>query len=781
MVAIIAIVGALEYARGSAQVVVYRLLTDGSIALAWVASAAGTGAFFLHWLLGEDVAPDGKKTGTVPNHRVASEVTVHRRTNGLLYFVTSAALGVGMIGLATLGLGLAGLLNQITAIALLLPGLPLGWLALRARARNRTPSPYASTTRPSYWHWLWLAAAPFLAVSLIGTMVPPGLLWNPEEPHGYDVVEYHLQVPREWYEAGRIVPLKHNVFSYFPMGVEVHYLLAMEIDGGPWEGMYLTQLMHLSLIVLTVLAAWGVAMQFASNRPSAAVAAVALATMPWMAQLGAIAYNEGGLLLYGTLAIGWAMQGLAASAGPRSRLRRFALAGAMAGFACGTKLTAVPELLLGVPAACIAILLFRGLLGAMGLAGAMGKRTRLPVEGVAQSAKHGQASTLAHGTQSGSFGDRPILKSMQCGMTVSVVFGIAGLLTFAPWLARNAAWTGNPVFPEAVNLLGKARLTEVQVERWKRANHEPGLAERGAIGHARAVWDQLLADWQFGYLLLPLGVLSVIRLVANPPGAAKPPVGAPAALKIPKLTADPTATTDTPRQDPLPNPPPEYRGREQEGWPAMLPAVMLLFLAIFWVGFTHLQSRFFLLAGPLAVMLIAQADWGRWLRPVAGLILVAALIGWWGINKRFIDIVWKPAPDMRTSLVDGLGRNDLQWLNAAELDAFPRTPEALRDDPNAHVLLVGDSRAFWYQIPMSRLRCRTVFDLDTSALPAAPTADDLIGAWAGRVPRSKPPPGEWVVIDGAELERFSRTYYGVPPPPRQWRGRTTPLVVRPDR
>jgi hypothetical protein len=635
-----------------------------------------------------------------------------------------------MIGLAALGLGLAGLLNRLTAMVITAPGLALGWLALRNIQKQ---PPLATTIRPTYWHWLWLAAAPFLAVSLIGTMVPPGLIWNPEEPHGYDVVEYHLQVPREWYEAGRVVPLKHNVFSYFPMGVEVHYLLAMEIEGGPWEGMYLAQLMHLALIVLTVLAAWGVARQFASSRASATVAAVALATIPWMAQLGAIAYNEGGLLLYGTLAIGWAMKGLSVRADSRSALRRFALAGAMVGFACGTKLTAVPELLLGLPAACIVTILWPRIWGA----------------GFQHTA----------------------LKAVRSGLTLCVVFGIAGLLTFSPWLARNIAWVRNPVFPEATSVFGKAHLTDVQVERLKRANHEPGPAQRGAIGHARAVWDQLLADWQFGYLLLPLGVICVILLRKG-----RRPAFSSAVL-----------------------PPPVFRGREQEGLdalehsklgmapPALLPTLMLLFLTIFWIGFTHLQSRFFLLAGPLAVILIAQVEWGRWLGVIAGLVILAAVIGWWGVNKRFIDIVWKRLPDMRTSLVDGLGRNSLQWLNPAELDPFPRTPEGLRDDPNAHIVLVGDSRAFYYQVPMSRLRYRTIFDLDTTGLPATPDAATLIAAWAARPPGPKRPPGEWLVIDGVELERFSRTYFAVPPPPPEWRDRrdgtepTEPLVVKPER
>ena len=47
---------------------------------------------------------------------------------------------------------------------------------------------------------------PLLSIAAVGALLPPGMLWHPDEPHGYDVVEYHLQIPREWYEAGRIIP-----------------------------------------------------------------------------------------------------------------------------------------------------------------------------------------------------------------------------------------------------------------------------------------------------------------------------------------------------------------------------------------------------------------------------------------------------------------------------------------------------------------------------------------------------------------------------------------------
>jgi hypothetical protein len=69
---------------------------------------------------------------------------------------------------------------------------------------------------------------------------------------------------------------------------------------------------------------------------------------------------------------------------------------------------------------------------------------------------------------------------------------------------------------------------------------------------------------------------------------------------------------------------------------------------------------------------------------------------------------------------------------------------------------VGDANAFWfYQIPMTRLRYRTIFDVDT-------TNRGVIEAWAGP-PQSRG--GAWMLIDPDELERFEKTYQPLPPLP----------------
>ncbi len=338
---VISLGGALAYGFPSAVLLIYRFIVDGACLLLWLAAAWGFGSDQVRWILS---MREGSEIGT----------GLTEKTSHLLKGITSIALGLGFVGLLVLGLGLAGWLNRFSLMVILLFG---AFRLYRSGKAIFLPLLEALREKPGP-EWLWLFAAPFLSIALIGTMLPPGILWThfrEGEPHGYDVVEYHLQIPREWYEAKRIIPLHHNVFSFFPFNVEMHYLLAMHLEGGPWAGMYLAQLMHLAFVVLSVLAVYAFALRIGS-RASAMVAALAVASVPWLTQLAAIAYDEGGLLLYGTLAIGWAMLGVSESF---NRNRRFALAGVFAGLACGVKLTAVPEVLVATALAAGIVLFIR--------------------------------------------------------------------------------------------------------------------------------------------------------------------------------------------------------------------------------------------------------------------------------------------------------------------------------------------------------------------------------------------------------------------------------------
>ena len=247
--------------------------------------------------------------------------------------VTAAGVGLEAVGLLVLLLGLAGLMHEATAWLVVLGGV----VAAGLRASRERPTMQAA----SAWSWALLPLAAVLGVGFVAASVYPGILWG-DEPAGYDVAAYHLQLPREWFEAGRITATPHNVFGQFPLLVELHYLLAMHLRGGPWAGMYLAKLTHLAHVALAVAAVWA-ALRDARGPGHAAAGALLAGAVPWAVLLGGVAYNEGGLMLYAALGAAWAVRA--------EGWRQWAVCGLAIGLACGVKYTAVPMLLIALPVA----------------------------------------------------------------------------------------------------------------------------------------------------------------------------------------------------------------------------------------------------------------------------------------------------------------------------------------------------------------------------------------------------------------------------------------------
>ena len=98
--------------------------------------------------------------------------------------------------------------------------------------------------------WLW-PAVPFAVLIVLGGMVPP---WE------FDVREYHLQVPKEWFRAGRVDFMPHNVYGNMPLGAEMHALAAMAAAGGDdawWPGAIAGKTIIACFAPLTALAPGG--------------------------------------------------------------------------------------------------------------------------------------------------------------------------------------------------------------------------------------------------------------------------------------------------------------------------------------------------------------------------------------------------------------------------------------------------------------------------------------------------------------------------------------------
>ncbi|MGD8450632.1 MAG: hypothetical protein PVJ57_02340 [Phycisphaerae bacterium] len=367
------------------------------------------------------------------------------------------ALGLGIMAPLALLLGMNGALTGPTTWALLAGGGGLGLVRI-VPALTRPTQPDASPSSPRR-NLLWsalplLALCPLLGMSLFGATLPPGILW-PAEARGYDVLEYHLQAPREYYEDGHFTFLPYNVYASFPQQVEILYLLLMYMMGGPLSAAIAAQLLHLALGVLAVAApaAWS-----PPGWPRTLVALVA-GGVTWMAYLGCLAYVELGLLFFAAVAGGIACRQADATApgGWRGALA----AGLCAGLAGGCKYTAL-------------ILVAAGL----GFAWLIAMRADLRTRAVR-----------------------------------ALLFGVGVIVAFSPWLIRNAVQTGNPVYPFAYHEFGGAAWSDEQAAQWSHGHRIP--ADKDSVtGRAQILADELFVSPQFGpalWLVPAIGLLAFPR------------------------------------------------------------------------------------------------------------------------------------------------------------------------------------------------------------------------------------------------------------------------------
>jgi hypothetical protein len=615
------------YSRDSWVLVINGIFTDGALAVLWLLCAA---------LVGDIVAS-----------RLGAPL--------VLRCCTAAALGLGLFSLAILALGMAGLLSFASCLALLVVGGAAG-TADFVLIRKTFGFESSGHSRPG-WRWLLLLLIPFAAIALVGVNVFPAVLWWPNDPHPYDVLGYHLQIPREWYEMGRIAPLHHNMYSFFPFAAEMNYLLAMYLRGGPWAGMYLAQMMSFTGIVLAVLSAASAM----PNRPAAIIAALAMGVTPWTTQLAAMAYNESALLLYVALAAAWMMRAVSTRF---HVVRDMMIAGVMSGLACGVKYTAAPIILVGFAFSALA---------------------------------------------AGIIICRAEWKRLIIGASISL---ISGLLTFSPWLIRNAVWAGNPVFPLAMRQLGHAHFTPEQVERFERA-HRAVPQQSSIAARLAAFWSEIVADWRFGWLLLPMALISV-------------------AINIRRVEV-------------------------------LFLFLSILLIAIFWMGMTHLMGRFFVPAVPLLAMLVGYlATRPRGALVGAAAVVVMAFPSFFNLHHAFLYSL------ERRYAYDGLIRLP---------DPSPLWPPQLADieKSNAKLALIGDAQAFYRPLPMTRLEYRTIFDV------VVPPGKNIVDAWLGR-DLDELRKDHYIILNPGELNRLSRTYYGIPPVPPQWQqGADETIILTPTR
>lgn len=364
-------------------------------------------------------------------------------------WVLGFGLGLGTLSLAVLGLGLAGMLARPFWLALVGLSIVSGSLELGRRRTQRdiTQDADESGAVPA---WTWLVPTIPAGLALAAASLPPGILW-PAEGNGYDVLEYHLAVPKEFWQRGRIGYLPHNIYSNFPFGAEMLYLLCMVLRGDAVGAATVAQMLNVFIGAIAVAAVWLTGREFSPRAGWAA--AVVAGSCPMLVYLSGLAYVENGLIFFATLALASAFR--ASRDGHRAG-RWWLVSGLCAGLACGCKYTAIP---------CVALPLW--------LAAWFGAS----------------------------------------GRTKSVVtFSLGAISAFSPWLIKNAVYTGNPVFPVARSVFPERAgiWTDEAAARWH-AGHLPAPEWRSLDGRISRLGSEIVASELFG-LIIAMGAAAAMFL-----------------------------------------------------------------------------------------------------------------------------------------------------------------------------------------------------------------------------------------------------------------------------
>ncbi len=344
-------------------------------------------------------------------------------------------IGTTALGVLTLLAGRAGLLDPwIFRIG-------LGVIALAGLIVSR----FWRVERPRLdvrWLLPGLIIAPFLVSMLLGAMLPA---------IDFDVLEYHLQGPKEYFQAGRIAFLPHNVYASMPFGVEMLHLMGMEVLGDWWWGGLVGQLL---VALYAPLAAVLIAAATArSGSPRGAwLAAIIYLSTPWIYRIAVIAYVEGPLCFFHAALVWAIVRGSNDAEVRRSPL--WCLIGLLAGGAMSCKYTALVS----------AVIPFG-------------------------------AAALIDATRSRSW--KP-----------AAAFVLGWSILMLPWLAKNVVDTGNPVYPLAYKVFGGEPWDRAREAQWSRAHGPKEIT-------ASALWNSVVdvagrSDWQ-SPLYLAFAPLAFLR------------------------------------------------------------------------------------------------------------------------------------------------------------------------------------------------------------------------------------------------------------------------------
>ena len=284
----------------------------------------------------------------------------------------------------------------------------------------------------------------------------------------FDAIEYHVQGPKEYFQAGQIRFLPHNVYTSMPFSIEMLHLLGMEVVGDWWLGALVGQVLIALFAPMAAILIGSAATRLGSPR-AGWVAAIAYLTTPWIYRLAVLPYVEGPLCYFHAALI-WAVVKSGNSPGEARPSSIGGLVGLLAGGAMAIK----------YPALISAVIPFSGW-------------------------------ALWESWRSRSW-------------RAALAFGLGVAVVMAPWLGKNVVDTGNPVYPLGYKVFGARHWDPVRDAKWSAAH---GAKAIEAAAFFRSIVDVAgRSDWQSAVFaaLAPLAFLRPGSKRSRPGGwPASPP------------------------------------------------------------------------------------------------------------------------------------------------------------------------------------------------------------------------------------------------------------------
>ncbi|MCA9069087.1 MAG: hypothetical protein KDA84_09205, partial [Planctomycetaceae bacterium] len=339
-------------------------------------------------------------------------------------FVFSCGAGLSVVSLMTLLCGLAGFLHRgfFGAVLGLSFLVALGERLWSRYQSGKSLSKSNSSSQPLLWPVVVVGLLlPFLVMMVLGGVSPST---------DFDVKEYHFGGPKEFFLAGRVQFLPHNVYTSFPFLTEMLTLLGMVLRNDWLTGALVGKSVLMLFIPLTGLAILAAGRRWFGNGAGWLGMLIWLTT-PWATRIAIIAYAEGGLTCYLFLAFFATLIAVQQFRGDQGQPGLFLLAGILAGSAMACKYTGLVSVVFPLAAWVMFVV-------------------------------------LRHKPQAAS----PMSRTQVWWRTLGV-FTLGVVVAIGPWLVKNWGETGNPVYPLAWSIFGGRDWNAELNAQWTKAHSPP--------------------------------------------------------------------------------------------------------------------------------------------------------------------------------------------------------------------------------------------------------------------------------------------------------------------